>query len=316
MPDIIANPGFMNITIIGAGAMGTLFAGLLASKNRISILEKNYRISEKIAKHGIRIIGKTALTLSPDKFDVITDARGIRSSDIVVISVKSYDTVAVLKSIRRYICKKTFVMTLQNGFGNYENILKYVEKNSVICGTTSHGAVLIDCGVVRHTGCGETVMGYTEGVEKVADNFNGCGIYTRTVKNIDSVMWSKLAINCAINPVGAISEVTNGEIIKYPGLIEVALAAGKEVVTVASKSGINMLFDDVSEKIYEVCKNTSGNINSMLADVIAGRRTEIDFLNGAVVKKAEELGVKVPVNEALRDMIKKIRKNSRCAKGN
>jgi len=295
----------MNITVIGAGAMGILFSGLLSKKNSIFILEKNINAREKIARSGIKITGSTALVVPPSEIKIITNIKNIENSDIVVIFVKSYDTTDVLKKIRRFIGKKTFVMTLQNGLGNYENILKYVEKNRVICGTTSHGAILKDYGVVRHTGSGDTVMGYVSGIEKIADNFKGCGINTSTAKNIQSAIWSKLAINCAINPVGAVSGVTNGEIIRYPGLREISVAAGKEAVAVAGLAGIKLLFNDVSEKIDEVCKNTSGNINSMLADIKAGRKTEIDSLNGAVVKKAEEFGIKVPVNKALYSIVKK-----------
>ena len=305
----------MKITVAGAGAMGTLFAGLLSRGNEVSIIEKDPVVRAAIARHGIRLTGITDMTVPPSVVKISSGAGGLAAADLVLICVKSYDTVSVLKKIHRYIGCRTTVMTLQNGIGNYENILKSVGKNRAVCGTTSQAATIERCGEVRHTGCGDTFLGRSAGAEVIAKNFSGCGINTRTVKNIQSVIWSKLVLNCAINPVGGIAGVTNGEILEYANLREVASAAGLEAACVARVSGIKLLFGDVVGKVSGVCGNTSGNTNSMLADIKAGRETEIDFINGAVVKKAGELCMIAPVNKALCEIVKKIAPHIRFDSG-
>ncbi len=295
----------MKITVVGAGAMGTLFAALLSRKNEVSIIEKDPDVRSAISRRGIRLSGLTEMTVSPSAINITPEPECLGSSDLAVIFVKSYDTAAVMKKIRGYLGADTLVLTLQNGLGNYENVLKFAGKNRAMCGSTSQAATLERPGSARHTGCGDTVLGQTSAADKIAGNFSGCGINTRAVKNIQSVIWSKLAVNCAINPVGAIAGVANGEIIEYKNLREVASAAGLEAAAVARAAGIKLMFKDFTEKLNGTCGATAVNINSMLADILAGRRTEIEFINGAVVKKAESLGLRSPVNKALCGIVKK-----------
>ena len=201
--------------------------------------------------------------------------------------------------------KNTVILTLQNGLGNYEILSKYLNKKTIISGITSESSTLVKSGEIIHTGKGDTIIEKSDFSGQVADIFNRCGLKTVLSSKIESVIWSKLVLNCAINPVAAISGVKNGEIIKYKNLFEVAVESGKEVVAVAKKMKIKILFFDVAQKIKNVCLATSRNTNSMLANILAKRKTEIDSLNGAVVKLAEKLKVPVPVNKSLCRIVKK-----------
>jgi 2-dehydropantoate 2-reductase len=297
----------MNITIVGAGAMGTLFAGLLAEKNSVTLLVRTEKTRRMLSRDGITMSGIADKIKIPLRaFNVTADPAKIPDGDVVILFVKSYNTVTVMKSLKKHLSRKCRVLTLQNGLGSYEAITKAVGIERAVCGTTSEAALLQKTGVVRHTGRGETVIGSVVGgfAEDIAETFNASGIKSRVEQDIDSAIWSKLVINCAINPVATVAHVQNGDILKYPNLKEVAFAAGCEAAAVASALRIKLSFSGVTEKIEGVCRSTAGNINSMLADVIAGRRTEIDQINGAVVRLAAKTGIDAPVNRALYQLLR------------
>ncbi|MFA5779175.1 MAG: 2-dehydropantoate 2-reductase [Elusimicrobiota bacterium] len=305
----------MKITIIGAGAMGTLFAGLLSKGgNDVYLLTRNKKTEKILKKTGIKISGITKTIIPSSKLKITTNPAEICRPDLIIILVKSRDTVSTVPSIKKMLGKDTIVLTLQNGLGNYETLSRYLSKKNlsrdcrgiIISGTTSESSTLVKSGEIIHTGKGETIIEEGNFSGQIAGIFNKCGIKTVLSDKIESVIWSKLVLNCAINPVAAISGVRNGEIIKYKNLFEVAVEAGKEVVTVAKKMKIKILFSDVAQIIKNVCLATSKNTNSMLADILSERKTEIDSLNGAVVKIAEKLKVPVPVNKSLYRIVKKL----------
>ncbi|MBI5574631.1 MAG: 2-dehydropantoate 2-reductase [Elusimicrobia bacterium] len=296
----------MKITIIGAGAMGTLFAGLLSKGgNDVYLLTRNKKTEKILKKNGIKISGITKTIIPSSKLKITTNPAEICCPDLVIILVKSYDTISTVPSIKKMAGKNTVVLTLQNGLGNYEILSEFLGKKRIIGGTTSESSTLVKSGDIVHTGKGETIIEEGGFSGQIADIFNRCGIKTVLSDKIESVIWSKLVLNCAINPVAAISGVRNGEIIKYKNLFEVAVEAGKEVVTVAKKMKIKILFPGVAQIIKNICLATSKNTNSMLADILSKRKTEIDSLNGAVVKIAEKLKVPVPVNKSLYRIVKK-----------
>ncbi|PKM93022.1 MAG: hypothetical protein CVU80_00285 [Elusimicrobia bacterium HGW-Elusimicrobia-4] len=303
----------MKITIIGAGAMGLLFAGLLSKGgNDVYLLTRNKKTEKILKKTGIKISGITKTIIPSSKLKITTNPAEIYRPDLVIILVKSHDTISTVQSIKKMMGKNTVILTLQNGLGNYEILSEYLNKKVIISGTTSESSTLVKSGEIVHTGKGETIIEKSKKniSGQIADIFNRCGIKTVLSDKIESVIWSKLVLNCAINPVAAISGVRNGEIINYKNLFEVAVAAGKEVVAVAKKLKIKILFSDIAEKIKNVCLATSKNTNSMLADILSKRKTEIDSLNGAVVKIAEKLKAPVPVNKSLYGIIRKLEKSN------
>ncbi|HAM39105.1 MAG: hypothetical protein A2474_03280 [Elusimicrobia bacterium RIFOXYC2_FULL_34_12] len=299
----------MKIAIIGAGAMGTLFAGLLAkSGNQISILTNNTKTEKRINKNGLTITGLSKFHIPPSKILITANPHKIKESNLIIILVKSYDTVSVISSIKNMMNNNTHILTLQNGIGNYENIIKSVNKSKVIVGSTSQSAEFLDYGKIKHTGKGETIIGNTNSAvsKKIIEVFKRCGIKTVLVGKMDSVIWSKLVLNCAINPVTAISGVKNGELIRYNNLKEVAIEAGKEVIKVADELGIKLLYSDITKKIEDTCKATAQNINSMLVDIKRNRKTEIENMNGAVIRIARKHNLPMYVNKCLYQIIGEI----------
>ena len=301
----------MKTVVVGAGAMGTFItARLYMAGNEVWLLEVNDKRVKKIKENGI------CLEENEDshvlKFPTITsNPEEIGAADAIIIMVKAFDTEDAVKLILPIISEKTVILTLQNGMGNVELISKYITKERVIAGTTSHGALLIDDGHVRHTGFGDTIIGslsadLENNTNKLKELFDNSGIKTTISDEVTSLLWGKLLINMSINPLTAIMRIKNGRIVELPHLIEIIKQLLIESLKVATKIGVNIPYDNPLEKVMEVCRNTSQNNSSMLQDILAGRRTEINHINGAIVTYGNQCGLETPVNKMLTELVMSI----------
>ena len=294
----------MKIAIVGPGAMGCLFAALLArskAKPEVHLLDEDAARARKIARKGVAVTGLTRLRR---KVAATADAKKIGPSDLVIIFTKSYDTARALDSIGPLLSQKTRVLTLQNGLGNLKAIVRAVGLDRAWGGATAHGSTLLGAGKVRHAGRGETIIGRPDGkvtadLRRIAALFEGAGLPTRVSKNIDGVIWSKLIINAGINALASVTGLRNGELLKHAGTRVVMRRAVEEAVRVARRKKVKLAYRDPVRKVESVCRATAANISSMLQDVTRKKRTEIDFINGAVVREGKRLGFKTPVNEML-----------------
>jgi len=300
----------MKIVIVGPGAMGCLLA-VLKSKARqeVWLLDKDRERAAKLNTCGISLEGLSGAMRLPVKASV--DAKEIGSADLVVICVKSYDTREAIMRAKPLISQNTRVLTLQNGIGNIEIISEVVGFDRVIGGVTSHGATLLEDGVVRHAGKGETVIGRIDGkipveMRAIREVFNKAGVETRISRDIKGLLWSKLIINTGINALTAITGLKNGKLLDFEGSRRILRQAVTEAVRVAKRKRIKLIYDDPLAKVESVCEATAGNISSMLQDVLRKKRTEIDFINGVIVRQGQELGIPVPVNAVLVDLVKTI----------
>ncbi|MFH0838893.1 MAG: 2-dehydropantoate 2-reductase [Candidatus Omnitrophota bacterium] len=297
----------MKIVIVGPGAMGCLFAGLLAKGGcDVWLLDKNSKRADIIRHHGIRIEGITHLET---KINVADDVTRIGSVELAIIFVKSYDTFAAAAQLGPVIKNSTYILTLQNGIGNIENIKKALPNANILGGITSHGATLLGDGVIRHAGTGDTYIGRLEGkltedLKMICDMFNSSGITTKVSDGIEGLLWSKLIINVGINALATLTHLHNGRLIEFEETFFIMEKAVSEAIMVAQKKGITLIYEDPLERVREVCRLTAGNICSMLQDVLKKRRTEIDCINGAIVREAKILNIPVPVNEVLTKLIK------------
>jgi 2-dehydropantoate 2-reductase len=302
----------MKIAVVGPGALGCLIAGLLKSKTKeeVWLIDKPIRTgARRIKDDNIRIEGLSGTFAA--KLDILTQPKGIGRVDLAIISVKSYATEDAAKSIKDIVGANTHVLTLQNGLGNVQILNDYFGRERVIAGVTSHGATLLAPGHARHAGKGETIIGRSDGrvlgfVRDVSGLLSKAGFETKVSKDIDSVIWSKLIINAGINAVTAITRLPNGKILEHDGAREVMRGAVQEAVKVAKRKKIKLAYDDPIQKVESVCKGTASNISSMLQDVLNKKRTEIDFINGAISRQAKALGIQTPVNDALTNLVKAI----------
>ena len=298
----------MKITIVGAGAMGSLFGGLLSeSGNEVYLLDIWKEHIETINKKGLWIEG-----LSGDRFikiKAVTEPKEIGgTSDLIIIFVKSYHTESAAKNISLLVGGNTTILTLQNGLGNFEILSNIFSSEKVITGTTSYGATMLGPGRVRHAGIGPTAIGELNGkitnrIEKVSRLLTQAGIKTETSDNVIGLVWSKLLINVGINALGVLLRVRNGELIKgkYSPKLQVALV--EEAMEVAKKKRIKLIHQDMVKEVALICEKTNANVNSMLQDVLKKRRTEIDFINGAIVREGKKLNISTPVNQLITNLI-------------
>ena len=300
----------MKITIVGPGALGCLFAGLLAKAgNQVSLLDKDAKRAEKINQQGIIAEGVSGNW--EVKVRVVIDPAEIGKNDLIIIATKSYDTKEAAGRIKNLASQDCRVITVQNGVGNIEIISEAVGQDKVIGGITSQGATLLGAGHIRHAGKGETVLGRLDAkipveLRAIREIFNRSGIQARISRDIKGFLWSKLIVNVGINALTAITGLPNGKLLEFEGTRRILREAVGEAVRLAKRKRIKLAYDDPLAKVEAVCESTAANISSMLQDVLRKKKTEIDFINGVIVRQAQEAGIPAPVNACLVDLVKTI----------
>lgn len=305
----------MKITVIGAGAMGCLYGGLLSKnqENQIYLVDIMQDHVDAINRHGLQIESEGVIDTYKN-LKAYTTVEGLDQTDLIILFVKSISTADALKTSHNIIGEKTIVMTLQNGLGNIDLIAEAIGNDHVIGGTTAHGATMLGPGKIRHAGIGKTVIGELNGIKtkrlkEIAKLFNKSNIDTEISDNVLGLIWDKLIVNVGINPLTAITGQCNGELLKHPELEELLVAAVKEAHTIAIRKGIKLSFEPI-EHTKDVCLKTASNRSSMLQDVLKHRQTEIEMINGAIVREGNSLRIETPVNKTLTNLIKFLEKKS------
>lgn len=302
----------MNITIIGAGAMGSLFGYFLARSGQTVFLMD-------IWEDHVNAINSRGIEIESDgkiyQMDIpaSTTLTKPQTSDLVIIFVKSTQTEQA--AVQALTCLKDngLVLTLQNGMGNADKIAQVILPDKVIAGTTAHGATLLGPGRIRHAGVGPTLIGMWSGknmaeLETIKNIFCSAGIDTTIEPNIHLIIWKKLVINVGINAITALTGIKNGKIMDAPPTRDLVRTAVKEACDVALAHGIK-LPDDMAEQVFAIATATGTNRSSMGQDVDHQRPTEIDSINGAIVNLAEKKGLSVPINRTLTALIQTLQLN-------
>jgi 2-dehydropantoate 2-reductase len=290
--------------------MGCLFAAFLSkTKQEIWLLDKNKERAGKINQQGVVVEGIAGNWQVQVK--ATANASEINKADLVIICVKSYDTKEACSQVKSITAENGYVITLQNGIGNIEIINEVIGAERVIGGVTNLGATLIDIGRVRYAGKGETVIGRIDGkipveMRSIREIFNKSGLETRISRDIRGLLWSKLIINVGINALTAITRLNNGRLIEFEGTRKILREAVTEAIRVAKRKRIKLIYDDPLAKVEAVCEATAANVSSMLQDVLKKKRTEIDFINGVIVRQGQELGISTAANSVLVDLVKTI----------
>lgn len=300
----------MNIAIVGPGAIGILFGTMLIrSGQKVWFLDHNKQRIEFISKNGISLESKDKVYAH--KVEITDKAIDLGDIDLFIICVKSYDTKGAARSIKSALKDRSLILTLQNGVGNIEILSEILGQERVIGGVTSQGANVISYGKVRHAGFGETAIGRIDGkisayLRDIREVFNKAGLKTRISKDIRSLIWSKLIINVGINALTAMTRLRNGQLLDYEGTRSILRQAVSEAVKIAKRKRIKLIYDDAIEKTEAVCEATAQNISSMLQDILRKKKTEIDFINGVIVRQGQSIGILTPVNSILLDLVKSI----------
>lgn len=293
----------MKCAVVGPGALGCLWAALLArGGHEVTLLDRDPARAAALTRQGLRL--ETGAGTLDCRIPCTAEAGRIGCVDLVCLCVKAYATALAAPLLPPLVDDRTLVLSLQNGLGNLELLADALRTGCLLGGSTTHGATLLGPGHIRHAGQGLTVVApwriadYPRAAA-LAEVFQRCEIKTTTHENLTAVLWSKLIINAAIGPVAALSGLRNGPLARHAHWGEVLRAAVREGAAVAAAQGIALLYADPVAAVLEVCRRTADNVASMLQDVRRGRRTELDAINGALVRAAERVGVPVPVQRDL-----------------
>jgi 2-dehydropantoate 2-reductase len=296
----------LKVAVVGAGAMGSLFGGLLAEAGAdVWLIDVWKAHVDTVNEQGLTIEreGRTRTIY----LQAASDPTAVGQSDLVIVFVKSTHTAGAAQTACSVAGQKGLVLTLQNGMGNADRIAQDVDPMNVIAGTTSYGATMLGPGKIRHAGVGLTTIGMwldgeKEKAAQVAAFFSKAGIETEVAEDVRSIVWGKLLINVGINAITALTGIKNGELLDLEATKALSQAAVAEAVAVAEAQNIDVR-DDVAAHVLEVARATSANRSSMGQDVDNRRLTEIGAINGVVVKEAERLGMPAPVNRTLTALV-------------
>lgn len=300
----------MKIAIIGAGAMGCLYGAKLSTveSNEVFLIDIRQDYIDAINTEGI-FVEENGVVFNYKRVVGSTDPNKIGPVDLAVIFVKSTETAEAASGTRAIFGKDTIALTLQNGLGNLDILCERMDKRNIIAGTTAHGAYMIGPGRVCHAGYGKTVIGdpyesKDRRLNGICGLFNAAGIETAVSDNVLGLIWDKLLVNVGINALTALTELLNGQLLCYPEIESILEEAVNEAWLVAKAKGINLGFTDPVAHTKEICRSTALNRSSMLQDILLKRKTEIDMINGAIVREGGALGISTPVNMVLANLVK------------
>jgi 2-dehydropantoate 2-reductase len=323
----------LKIAFIGAGSIGSLFGAYIANiKSGIYFPEIVFFCrrdhANAINKYGLKVqkdnsiyeIKAIKAYENKDFIEMESVENSFYSPDFLFLTVKAYDLESIMKLYKNLIDSARRIIILQNGIGNEDIVEKYCSKTKIIRMITSNGALLSEPGKVIHTGFGMTKIGFPfindKKIDKhelenvnldlqiLKDILDSADLRTIISNDIIKDCWEKVLINIGINPIGALTRLTNGELLKSDKLKNLMSEAVKEALIIAKLKKVDLVDEDYVNLMYQVAFNTSQNKNSMLQDILRGKLTEIDFMNGKIVNYAKELDIKVPINEILTSLIK------------
>jgi 2-dehydropantoate 2-reductase len=292
------------VAVVGAGAVGCYFGGMLARAGASVTLIGRAPHVEAINRDGLFIDS----IHFQERVSVLasTEIAAVRGAQLVLFSVKTVDTESAAKALAPHLSAETIVVSLQNGVDNAERI-ECAAGIRAIPSVVYVAAGMIGPGRVKHVGRGDLVIGDTlskRDAEFIAATFTRAGVPCRVSGNITVELWEKLIMNCAYNAISALTRMKYGLIAEDAGTIEVMKAVLIEAVAVAGAAGVQLSESNMTEATLRLGKAIPEALSSIAQDIARGKPTEIDSLNGFLVRKGAELGVPTPVNQTLYSLVK------------
>ena len=299
----------MQVTVIGAGAMGSLFGGLLhRAGNAVTLVDVRAEHVAALRKRDLTIEQPDGTRIAV-RVPATTDAGEALAADLFLLFVNTPLIAAALKPFAGRIPARAMVLTLQNGIGNDEAIARVLGRRvQISLGVTAQTATSLGPTAVRHRTGGPTIIGLPDGqrppeLEAITSTFSEAGIPTRMTRHVFEHLWQKLLVNVGINALTALANLPNGELFADPELTTLVRRLVAEAAAVMRAEGIPAPPRDPLDFVRAVAEATRADRSSMLEDVLAGRRTEIDAINGAIVRLGERHGVDVTANRIVTTLI-------------
>jgi 2-dehydropantoate 2-reductase len=298
----------MKIAVVGAGAMGAIFGARFAQAGHDThLVDVAVPLVDKINSDGITVVRGDDETVT--QVPATTDPASVGPVDLVVFCVKCYHTPSAAEAARPLVDSSTVVASLQNGWGNGDVLAGVFPPEQIVVGVTYNSGTVLDVGRVAHPGVGPTTVGsFTDGEgggpERLAEALMDGGLEVTVASPIRPEIWKKLILNAATLPTGALIGVNAGALTAHPEMKELVSETAREAVAVARALGYDIDEQERIDAIHGLLERAGPARGSMLQDFEAGRRTEIDVINGAVVRAAGDTDVPVPINRAFVALVK------------
>lgn len=291
----------MRVGIIGAGALGTLLAGRLGRVAEVWVFSTHAETIEALRRGGAQVVVDSEEMSTA--VQVAGDPTRVPLLDAALVCVKAYETERAAEAARRMLGQEGLATTLQNGLGHFEILAQKVGSSRAVLGVTYLGASWLGPGRVRWAGTGPTYLASRPEIatrlEEMGDLLSRAGLEVHLVEDAQGLLWGKLVVNATINPLAALLRVPNGALLESEAARRLLQAAALEAAQVARAAGVRLPYEDPVVHVESVCRATAANYASMLQDVLQRRRTEIQAINGALVRAGERWGVDTPFQRCL-----------------
>lgn len=292
-----------NILIVGTGALATLFAARLTQAGyRVTLLGTWTEGIDALRENGARIIDSDGTEHQFEVYATDDPVECVGAKHALVL-VKAWQTERAAGQLKECLADDGLAVTLQNGLGNRETLVKSLGVDRVVLGTITVGATLLGPGLAKVGGQGIISIERNPAIGPIEAALRSANFDVHIVEDAQSLIWGKLVINAAINPLTALLRVTNGELLDRPSAREMMRALACEVAQVAKAENVELPFDDPVAAAEDVARKTAANRSSMLQDVLRHAPTEIDAICGAVVKTGQKHGINTPANWACWNLI-------------
>lgn len=293
-----------DILLVGTGALSTLFAARLSEAgHHVSMLGTWKDGLASLTEKGARIVDADG-TERAFHVHATNDPREVSGAKYAIVLVKSWQTERVARQLKDALAPDGLALTLQNGLGNRETLARDLGATRVSLGITTTGATLLGPGLVKVGGEGFLSLEQNQALGPLEAALRSSNFNLKIVSDARSLIWGKLVINAAINPLTALLRVPNGELLSHPWAHRVMSALAREAAQVAEAERVHLPFANPIEAVEEVARKTAKNISSMFQDVRRGAPTEIDAISGAVTKRGEEHGIPTPYNRMCWQLVK------------
>ncbi len=290
----------MKVAVMGAGAVGCYYGGMLArGGHEVTLIGRPQHV-EAIRRDGLRL--ETSSFDERVALQASTDASAVRGAQLVLFCVKSNDTESAGNDIAPYLEADALVLSLQNGVDNADRLQALV-RQTVVPAVVYVATEIAAPGHVKHHGRGDLVLGPQARRDSVLNAFADAGVPIQISDNVAGALWAKLIVNCAYNALSAITQLPYGRLVQGEGIAATMQDAVQECLAVAKALRIAVP-GDMPEAVRGIARAMAGQSSSTAQDLARGRRTEIDHLNGYVVRQAEALGIATPVNRVLWALVK------------
>lgn len=295
----------MRIAILGAGAMGSLFGSYLSQKNEVWLVEIDQEKVDFINREGVKIREADKDVIFHPR--AVSSAKGLGEMELVLVFVKAMFSESALTANRELIGRNTYVMTLQNGAGHEQTILKFADREHVVIGTTKHNSSILETGYINHGGGGESCIGLLDGgstvLRGIADTFTECGFVTEVSDNVRKLIWNKLFINVSASVMTGVLQSSLGFLKDSAHAWALVERLAREAAAVANAGGMDFDAEAVVRDVRMLVENSHNGYTSIYADLRDGMRTEVDTISGSVVSEAKRLEIAAPSHEFVVELV-------------